>query len=105
MLGSRGGRDRGGRRWVRRKEELPCPGEKRKADEEELVGAVSSDNDKDQGVKSDEIERKIKLRNKVRCQRYRDKRKRDITINSWISQHQAVTFKEDIIIKKDKQEK
>ncbi|GFS77949.1 hypothetical protein TNCV_2028191 [Trichonephila clavipes] len=35
--------------------------EKTTEDEEELVGVVSSDNAKDQGEKSDEIERKRKL--------------------------------------------
>ncbi|GFR10859.1 hypothetical protein TNCT_74161 [Trichonephila clavata] len=75
---------------------------KKREDEEELVEAVSSDNDKDQGGKCDEIEGKRKLQNKVRRQRYRDKRKRDITINSRISQHQAITVEEEIIIKRRK---
>ncbi|GFR22603.1 helitron_like_N domain-containing protein [Trichonephila clavata] len=79
-------------------------GGKGKKREDELVGAVSSDNDKNQGEKSDEIERKRKLQNKIRCQRYRDKRKRDITINSRISQHQAITVEEEIIIKRRKEQ-
>ncbi|GFW72068.1 hypothetical protein TNCV_4789561 [Trichonephila clavipes] len=56
------------------------------------------------GGGSDEIERKRKLQNKVRCQRYRDKRKRDITVNSRISQHQAITIEEEIIIKRLKEQ-
>ncbi|GFY45964.1 hypothetical protein TNIN_272301 [Trichonephila inaurata madagascariensis] len=74
----------------------------KKEGEEELVGAVFSNRDKDQGDKSDETEEKKKLRNKVRFQRYRDKRKRDVTINSRISQHQAITVEEKIIIKRRK---
>ncbi|KAK0170670.1 hypothetical protein PV328_008495 [Microctonus aethiopoides] len=57
---------------------------------EELVEAVFSDHDENQGEKSDAIERKRKLQNKVRCQRYRDKRKSDITINSQISRNQTI---------------
>ncbi|XP_049819970.1 uncharacterized protein LOC109605143 isoform X2 [Aethina tumida] len=72
-------------------------------DEEELVGAVSSDNDKNRGEKCDEIERR-RLQNKIRCQRYRDKKKRDITINSSISQHQAITAEELIIIKRRREQ-
>lgn len=46
---------------------------KRQKDEEKSVGAVCSD--KDLGKKADEIERKRKLLNKIRCKRYRDKKK------------------------------
>ncbi|KAK0157123.1 hypothetical protein PV328_011857, partial [Microctonus aethiopoides] len=73
---------------------------KRPKDEEELVEVVFSDHDENQGEKSDEIERKRKLQNKVRCQRYRDKRKSDITINSQISQNQTIIVEEEIIIKR-----
>ena len=47
--------------------------------------AVSSDNDTNQEEKSDEIERKEKLQNKVRCQRYRDRRKSVITFEGPIN--------------------
>ncbi|KAK0071030.1 hypothetical protein PV325_013653, partial [Microctonus aethiopoides] len=77
---------------------------KRPEDEEELVEAVFSDNDEEQGEKSDEIERKGKLQNKVRCQRYRNRRKSDITINLQISQNQTITVEEEIIIKRRKEQ-
>ncbi|KAK0073371.1 hypothetical protein PV325_009815, partial [Microctonus aethiopoides] len=77
---------------------------KRSEDEEELAEAVFSDHDENQGEKSDEIERKRKLQNEVRSQRYRDKRKSDIAINSQISQNQTIIVEEEIIIKRRKEQ-
>lgn len=41
---------------------------------------------------------------KVRCQRYRDKRKSAITINSRMSRHQTITFEKEIKIKRCKEQ-
>lgn len=63
-----------------------------------------SDNYKIQKEKSDEIEKKRKLQNKIRCQRYRDKKKSDISNNSRISQNQPITVEEEIKIKRRKEQ-
>ncbi|KAK0073613.1 hypothetical protein PV326_013238 [Microctonus aethiopoides] len=53
-------------------------GKRKRPEDEELVEAVFSDNDENQGEKSDEIERKRKLRNKeiiIKRRKEQDKRK------------------------------